>query len=98
MVVEAPSGVCTELSSADAAEVPWTYCLSDTTVRVPGVVCLITGSITADSVSAGLTEKYSMPVPVPSPSDTVTSTLALPDAIEPVSNTNCPSALMESAT
>ncbi len=68
------------------------------TVRMPGVVCLDTGSMAAPKVFAGLTEKYSMPVPVCSPSETVTSMAALPDVIEPASNVNCPSARVETLT
>ena len=57
MVVAAPDGVSTAVNSAGSTDVPCTYGLSAMVVRVPGVVCLTTGSMTAPSVFAGFTEK-----------------------------------------
>ena len=57
MVADTPGTDSTEVSWAGSALVPCTYCLSAMVVRVPGVVCLATGSITAVSVFAGFTEK-----------------------------------------
>ena len=98
MVVDAPDGVSTAVSCAGSAEVPCTYCLSETVVRVSGAVCLTTGSITAANVLAGFTEKYTMPVPVCWPSETVTSMPARPEDMDPALNTSCPSARVETVT
>ena len=98
MVVDAPDGVSTAVSCAGSAEVPCTYCLSAIVVRVSGVVCLTAGSITAASVLAGFTEKYTMPVPVCWPSETVTSMPARPEDMDPALNTSCPSARVETVT
>ena len=57
MVVAALDGVSTAVNSAGSTDVPCTYGLSAMVVRVSGVVCLTTGSMTAPSVFAGFTEK-----------------------------------------
>ena len=57
MVVAAPDGVSAAVNSAGSTDVPCTYGLSAMVVRVSGVVCLTTGSMTAPSVFAGFTEK-----------------------------------------
>ena len=91
-------GFPTAVSCAGSAEVPCTYCLSAMVVRVSGVVCLTAGSITAASVLAGFTEKYTMPVPVCWPSETVTSMPARPEDMDPALNTSCPSARVETVS
>ncbi len=94
-VVVALSGVSTCVSRAGSADVPCTYCLSDTRVAVPGVARRMSGSITAGSVFAGRTEKYTVPVAVSWPSETVRRTVARPAAIAPAWNVSRPSARVE---
>ena len=98
MVALVFAGGSTVDSCAGCADVPCTYGLRLTVVSVFGVVCLTTASMVAGSVFAGRIEKYTSPVPVFCPSETVTCTPTRPEVAEPVLNTSCPSARVETTT